>query len=297
MSRFFQALSRAEQRGAEAPAPPLEDRSPVATLLPGILTAPASEKKVLRETETILHQPRAEHRLVIGDPQYRIPAESFRLLRLRLETLREKSPFSSLLVTSSIPREGKSVIALDLAAALVLTSAKVLLVDADLRKPSLGMMLGVRSLPGLNALLEGRIGLDEALCKVQPMGLSFLPAGKPSTNPAELVQSPFMRKLLTDAALMFDWIVVDSTPVLPFAESVCLASVCGATLLVAREGFTPEGDYRKTLDVLKGTNVVGAVLNGVQQTMPSQYYRYAYPPPSQTRAVTSSPQVAAKAGH
>ena len=293
MSRIHQALSRAGQEIKESviagsvPPPAGMDVMPEASDAPDVpdMFKLPTTKKEHRPPEKIYYQPRPEHRFVIKEPRFRIAAEAFRLLRLRLERIREKKQMSSLLISSSIPREGKSMVALNLAAALALTSARVLLVDGDLRKPSLAMMLGLRSHPGLTGFLEGGCDFEGSLCQIDPIGIYFVPGGNLINNPVEQVQSLRMRKFLSEATSTFDWVIVDSTPVLPFPESICLASLCDATLMVSRENVTTEEDYKRSLEALKGTNVVAGVLNAAEP-IPSDQYYYAYP-----TAASRTPQI------
>ncbi|MFZ0201089.1 MAG: CpsD/CapB family tyrosine-protein kinase, partial [Candidatus Sulfotelmatobacter sp.] len=162
-------------------------------------------------------------------------SEEFRTLRSRLYHAREKMPLKKLLVTSALPKEGKSFTAANLAQVLVRQHGRrVLLIDADLRGPWLHMMLGTTSSPGLADYLQG--GGDEfSIMQRGPMeNLFFIPSGQEFSDPAELVANGRLKLLLQRVEALFDWIIVDSPPAVPVSDASMLAKACDGVLMVVR---------------------------------------------------------------
>jgi exopolysaccharide/PEP-CTERM locus tyrosine autokinase len=185
-----------------------------------------------------------------------------------------------LLITSSISCEGKSITAINLAVTLAQEyDHTVLLVDADLRKPSLNDYLGIEQQAGLSeCLLEG-LEIKDALLQTGIGKLSLLPAGGEVHNPAEVFSSQKARDLFLELKYRYPdrYIIIDSPPVLPFAETRSLSSIADGVLLVVKEGTVPLRHINETLDCLKGANMLGIVYN--QATVETQdehdhYYRY-----------------------
>lgn len=270
MSRIYQALNRAEQErvnGGAVDMQPVEvGFSPQATPLTAVPQGP------LDEVQSVVFTNRNNSHVVVHDPRHRSAAESFRLLRYRLEKLRERQPISSILIASAIPKEGKTLVAVNLACALALTSARVLLIDADLRRPAVHSALGLPALPGLAEALQNKIDVQAAYRRVDPLGFYLLSAGRIPVNPVELLQGAGMRLLLNDATSSFDWVIVDSPPLLPFADGHCLASLCNAVLMVAREGTSKKEYLQEALASLKAANVIGTILNEAQSRKEDKYY-------------------------
>jgi capsular exopolysaccharide synthesis family protein len=273
MSRIFDALRRLEQMkggvGLEIPpdtaAPSLEVLEPF-----------SREKDGLENVERVAYRPQPENHVLGAGESDRLGLERFKLLRYRLYRLREQRTVRSILVTSAIPKEGKTTVAANLAVTLVQASDRVLLVDADLRKPSLHSILGLRPAEGLAGHLQGRVELLSSLRRVDPLGFFFLTAGCSPANPVELLQGESMRSAVKNTATTFDWVVIDSPPILPLADGRVLASLCDAVIVVVREEHTRQEDLQEVLAALKGTNLAGIVLNG-SKSMNKSAYAYYYP--------------------
>jgi capsular exopolysaccharide synthesis family protein len=227
-----------------------------------------------------------QDRLVGCGENHDLAAEKFRFLRHRLNQLRQHRPLSRLLVTSSVPKEGKTLVSVNLAMSLARSVPRVALVDADMRQPGIHRVLGLDSLPGLAEFLEGTIELRAGIRHVDPFGFYYLPAGRASSNPFELLQGPRMRELVTLMAAAFDWIVFDSPPLIPFADAHCLATVSDSILLVVRQGLTPRDSLEQGLAALNGTHIAGVVFNASNDTRQDQYY-YRYYPRSSVKKETS----------
>jgi capsular exopolysaccharide synthesis family protein len=202
--------------------------------------------------------------------------EEFRTLRSRLYATREKMALKKILVTSALPKEGKSFTAANLAQVLVLQHGRrVLLIDADLRAPRLHTMLGTTSTPGLSDYLQG--GSDEfSVMQRGPMeGLFFVPCGTEIYDPSELVANGRLQYLFQRVEGLFDWIVIDSPPAVPVSDASVLAKACDGVLLVVRSNATPVDMARRARQEFPDQALVGVVLNGTDaQAIP--YTRYYY---------------------
>jgi capsular exopolysaccharide synthesis family protein len=206
-------------------------------------------------------------------------SEEFRTLRSRLYHAREKMPLKKVLVTSALPKEGKSFTASNLAQVLVRQHGRrVLLIDADLRGPRLHMMLGTTSSPGLADYLQG--GSDEfSIMQRGPMeNLFFIPSGQKISDPAELVANGRLKLLLQRVEALFDWIVIDSPPAVPVSDASVLAKACDGVLMVVRSNATPVDMARRARQEFPDEVLVGVVLNGTNMdALPyTRYYYDAY---------------------
>src|ERR1017187_3529475 len=202
--------------------------------------------------------------------------EEYRTLRSRLYHIREKMTLKTLLVTSALPKEGKSFMASNLAQVLARQHGRrVLLIDADLRGPRLHMMLGTTSSPGLADYLQG--GTDEfSIMQRGPMeNLFFIPSGQEISDPAELVANGRLKLLLQRIEALFDWIIIDSPPAVPVSDASVLAKACDGVLMVVRSNITPVDMARRARQEFPDDALVGVVLNGISaDAMP--YTRYYY---------------------
>lgn len=192
-------------------------------------------------------------------------AESFRALRTSLLLSNLGNIPRVILVTSSLPREGKTTVSANIALVMAQAGKRVLLVDADLREPAVGKMFKVQSEAGLSALLAGTRSLEEVVVSApQTPNLSILSAGTEPSQPAELLGSDAMKKFLTRLRNEFDHIIIDSPPCLSFTDAVLLSREVDGVLLVARWGQTSKAALRRASDLLMqvNANMLGVVLNG-----------------------------------
>jgi capsular exopolysaccharide synthesis family protein len=205
--------------------------------------------------------------------------EEFRTLRSRLYHAREKTPLKKLLITSALPKEGKSFTAANLAQVLVRQHGRrVLLIDGDLRGPRLHMMLGTTSSPGLADYLQGRCDEFSIMQRGPMENLFFIPSGQEISDPAELVANGRLKLLLQRVEALFDWIIVDSPPAVPVSDASVLAKACDGVLMVVRSNTTPTDMARRARMEFPDDALVGVVLNGTNaDAMPyTRYYYEAY---------------------
>jgi capsular exopolysaccharide synthesis family protein len=202
--------------------------------------------------------------------------EEFRTLRSRLYNAREKMTLKKILVTSALPKEGKSFTSANLAQVLVRQHGRrVLLIDADLRGPRLHLMLGTSASPGLSDYLQG--GSDEiAVMQRGPMeNLFLIPSGQQISDPAELVANGRLKILLDRVEALFDWIIIDSPPAVPVSDASLLAKACDGVVMVVRSDATPVDMARRAREEFPDQALVGIVLNGMNHES-SHYSRYYY---------------------
>ncbi|HVI07322.1 MAG TPA: CpsD/CapB family tyrosine-protein kinase [Candidatus Binatia bacterium] len=202
--------------------------------------------------------------------------EEFRTLRSRLYHTREKMPLKKVLVTSALPKEGKSFTAANLAQVLVRQHGRrVLLIDADMRGPRLHLMLGTTASPGLSDYLQGRSDEFSVMQRGVSENLFLIPSGEQIANPAELVANGKLKSLLQRVEALFDWIIVDSPPAVPVSDASILAKACDGVLMVVRSNSTPFDLARRAREEFPDQALVGVVLNGTDGEA-STYSRYYY---------------------
>ena len=214
---------------------------------------------------------------VLNEPTSQV-AECYRSLRTAVLLSMAPRPPQVLLITSPQPSEGKTCTALNLTFALAQRGARVLLVDADLRKPSVARPLGLTGDKGLSSVLTGASTLDESLSPVEGLpNLSVLAAGPRPPNPAELLSSPFMEELLSRLRRRFDHIIVDSPPSLLVTDATILSTLVDATILVAQPGITTRAALARAHKTLEGSGakIMGVVLNRANSRNTDSYY-YGY---------------------
>ncbi|WP_213803897.1 CpsD/CapB family tyrosine-protein kinase [Granulicella sp. dw_53] len=221
--------------------------------------------------------------------QERGPAvEQFRSLRSRIHELRDIHPLKSILVSSGLPQEGKSFVAANLAVSLARhKNSKVLLIDGDMRRYTLHQLLGCQPHPGLADYLAGKAEMIEVMQRAEDApalgkqgaailpNLTFIAGGNGGDKAADLSGNPRFGELIRAASPYFDWIIVDSSPVLPVSDAVNLARSCDGVLLVARGGVTKFPVAQRAQSELKASNILGFVLNAIEQApQVGTYYGY-----------------------
>jgi capsular exopolysaccharide synthesis family protein len=206
-------------------------------------------------------------------------AESYRALRTSLLLTSVGAPPKTILITSALPREGKTTTSINTAIVLAQKGTRVLLIDADLRRPSIHKALGIGPRVGLSNVLTGGATLTQATVRSSILpNLYILPAGTPPPNPAELLASARMFDLLDEVREQYDHIVVDTPPTLSVTDAVVLSTRADAVVLVIRSAQTTKPALRRARDILAQVNarVAGVLMNAVNLDSPDYYYYYEY---------------------
>jgi protein-tyrosine kinase len=216
--------------------------------------------------------------------------EQFRALRSRIYQARYEAPLKTILISSGLPSEGKSFVSSNLAVSLARSGVnKILLIDGDLRRSSLHSLFGASNEVGLSDYLAGNAELSEIMQRQHGMemtdgasgdglaNLTIVSAGKTSDSSSELIANHRFKEMIDTLSPHFDWILIDSPPVLAVADAVELAHSADAVLLVAREGSTPFEVAQRTQATFNSSRILGFVLNDVKHA-PRQgtYYNYYY---------------------
>lgn len=304
MSYIFEALQRAE---AERPggSPPSNSDS-VADLLqrveeeidrkqsPSESAKPAKvesrEAGSFASGKALLPAPPSDARLVCLTEQGSLAAEKFRVLGLKLRHMRERRKLKRIVITSSIPEEGKSLIAANLA--LNQSRSKILntvLIDGDLRRPELGKRFGFsRNLPGLSEVLRGECQLAEVVYRLEGCGLRFIPAGVTPENPIEVMQAGRLQPLLEQLETFFDWIIIDTPPAIPLADTPLWMKLADGVLLVTREGVCEKKQLERTVELIDRSTMLGVVVNSCHSNE-QKYYYSRYGPAANGAELSSSP--------
>ena len=206
-------------------------------------------------------------------------AEAFRKLRTNLQFLAVDNPPRVIVLTSSMPSEGKSTTAINVALALAEGEHNVVLVDGDMRRPTLAKYLDLVGSVGFSTVLSGQASLDEALQKTRFPGLTVLTSGAVPPNPSELLGSQSARSLLNELRARFDYVIVDSTPLLAVTDAAIVAAGADGVLLIARFGHTKRDHLAHAVGTLEsvGAPLLGAVFTMMPTRGGSAYsYNYTY---------------------
>ena len=215
-------------------------------------------------------------------PQSQI-SEAFRALRTSLLLSQADHPPQVILVTSALPREGKTTAAVNLAVTLAQLGDHTLLVDGDLRKPGISRLLNLTDgkHAGLSTYLAGVSSLDlVTIPHPRITNLAAIPTGPLPPNPADLLSSLRMREAFALLRREYKFIVIDSPPIMAATDAVILSAQCDGVLLVVRSGETPREALTRTRDLLVGvrSRILGVILNAVDLSAPQYYYSYSYYP-------------------
>jgi capsular exopolysaccharide synthesis family protein len=282
MSQIFDALHRSEseRRGQD---------------LPKLHTAPELlrevERQVVGRDTQWRREPVTEDRFtdipavtVTADPHARLvcvtdgqslAAERFRFLGVKLRHLQQKKQTNRLLITSSVPEEGKSTVAANLACVLAKKEGlKVLLLEGDLRRPALAKIFGIQGARGLSELLHGSKTSGTNLCRLDSLGFWMLPAGNSSVDSLTLLQSSKLNDVMDQMSSWFDWIIIDSPPVLPLGDTSIWMRLADNILLVTRPGRTEKRQLQQTLEAIEQPKMLGVLLNASSDASANNYYHY-----------------------
>jgi capsular exopolysaccharide synthesis family protein len=218
-----------------------------------------------------------KHPLVVQDKPDSPRAEAFRQLRTNLQFVDIDHSPRSIVVTSSLPEEGKSTTTCNLAIALAQAGLNVVLVEGDLRRPRLAEYLGIEGAVGVTDVLIGRAALEDVLQPWGSRGLEVLASGPTPPNPSELLGSHQMQQLIADLEELADLVLIDAPPLLPVTDAAVLSKVTSGAILVVRSGRTRREQVHRALETLQAVDahVFGVVLN-MAPTKGPDAYRYGY---------------------
>jgi len=217
--------------------------------------------------------------ITLNDPDSPISEEYRNLKSMVVRLTKQKGFQNTLMVTSALVGEGKSITAINLAITLSQEyDHTVLLIDADLRNPSLHDYFNIKPKIGLSDYLVKGIEVEAALVKTGIGKLTFLPAGKKVKDPVELLSSNMMKEFINEISHRYSdrYIIIDTPPVLLFAETRSIGSVVDGTIFVVKESMTSLQNIRDALDILKNNNVLGILYNNVSIANLNGRYRYYY---------------------
>lgn len=223
-----------------------------------------------------------ESPIVVGDGKQTIEAEQFRDLRTNLNYLGLHKDNKVILITSSMPGEGKTYVAMNLAISQALTGKKVALLGLDLRRPKISKELGISATPGITDYLIGNAKLDDVIRPVPGYNtLFFLPEGTLPPNPAELLMDDMMGKLVDELKAKFDFVIFDTPPIGAVTDAKVLATYANASIYVTRVNKTLKSFFPMIKDAYEGKKLpnMGVVINGIKFSKMSRYgqrYGYAY---------------------
>lgn len=214
--------------------------------------------------------------IVKNDPRSPV-SEQYRTIRTNIQFSTVDSDIQTLMITSSGPGEGKSTTTANLATVFAQQGKRVLLVDADMRKPTVHYTFNLTNNYGLTTVLTKQTDLLDAATELDTSNLFVLPSGPIPPNPSELISSRAMDEFLELAKREFDIIIFDTPPVLVVTDGQILANKCDGTILVVSSGTTEKENAVKAKDLLTAaqSKILGVVLNNKKQDMNQQYYYYA----------------------
>lgn len=270
MSRIFDALQKSEleHTGVECP-----DMISVAG---SVFDLPAEKETtdVPIDFSSLEISPSPTGHMVFLNAPETLSAEKFRFLGVRLRQIRQNRPLKTVLVTSSLAGEGKSMVAVNLAGVLARRKKhKVLLIEGDLRRPVMAEQFGISTMPGLSEWLQADSSTATHLYRLNGAEFWLIPAGQPPNNPLELLQSPRLALLMQELLPSFDWVIVDSPPLLPLADTSVWARFTDGTLLVVRQSITEKSSLRRALEIVRKTDLLGVVLNATSNRNHRNYYQ------------------------
>jgi capsular exopolysaccharide synthesis family protein len=237
--------------GVDAPAPIRSEAPPL-----GIAAKPTAGPPARQ------HAGAVDPRLVAASAPQSIAAEQYRLLRTRVARAENGRVYRAIIVTSPNKGDGKSLTAANLAVTMAQEQQqRVLLLDADLRRPSIHRLFGISETPGLSDILMGGATIDDALVTMPDHRLTILPSGLIPSHPAELLGSAGMRRIMETLRTRFDRILIDMPPVAPLADVAIASSIADGVLMIVRAGVTPKPAIEAALAGLDTAKILGLVLN------------------------------------
>lgn len=202
--------------------------------------------------------------------------EQYRLIRTNIQFSSVDKNMKTIVITSPEPSDGKSTTAANLAIVLAQQGKPVLLVDADLRKPTVHFAFNASNINGLTSILAKRISFDDAIVKTFVPNLSILTSGTIPPNPSELLASNAMETLVDELTPMFEYIIFDTPPILAVADAQIIANKCDGAVMVVASGKTQKDRAIKAKELLEKAKakLLGVVINGVESKKKDYYHQY-----------------------
>lgn len=235
------------------------------------------EKQLPEFTVWKVQAERVEPRLVAITQPSSSYCEEYRSLRTHVLTKSQKQKLQAIVIASVGPAEGKSITALNLSWLLAQTDGvKALIIDSDLRMPSLTDYLGIETESGLSEILTGESTLKDSIIKLEPAGLHLLPGGSARNDVAELISGPKFKEILREAREMFDYVIIDAPPLGIFTDATVLINQSDGALLVLRANRTRYSNVERVLEGLPRERMMGVILNQSEDVMDETHYNYGY---------------------
>jgi protein-tyrosine kinase len=274
------ALALPDEAGLPEPQTPLDVPKP-ANWTNGLARQESKQLDVdwrnfLSRCKVIPFRPAPETHLIDAERPHEVPSEEFRSLRTRLNHLQSQHDLHSIVVTSASPAEGKTFSAVNLALAQAQLETPVLLADLDLRRPVVHNLLQCERVPGFSDFLLAEKPLEECIRRIDGTNLYFLPAGSPVKNPLELLNMRHVKHTLEGFRKIFNWIILDTPPLLFSADANLLSTLTDGTLMVVRIGSTTYDNVIRAMQTLCENNVLGIVANGARAGELYSKYTYYY---------------------
>ena len=233
-------------------------------------------RNFLTHCRNIPFRPAPETHLIDLERPHEVPAEEFRSLRTRLNHLQGQQDLHSIVVTSASPAEGKTFTAVNLALAQSQLETPVLLADLDLRRPVVHNLFQCERAPGFSDFILGEKPLEECIRRIEGTNLYFLPAGSQVKNPLELLNMRHVKQTLEGLRKVFNWVILDTPPLLFSADANLLSTLTDGTLIVVRIGSTTYDNVIRAMQTLCENNVLGIVANGARAGELYSKYTYYY---------------------
>jgi len=299
MSRIHDALKKAERERASGGAPEqlgspsgsaeLEATRPPLPPLPAAdsgtipgrpirvdtFDSTQIEEKLMSECLQVPWNPDRKTMLFFDEQNHALGTEQFRSLRSHLYLIRKEFPLKKVLVTSPLPKEGKTFVAGNLAQVFVRQQdRRVLVIDADLRRPGMHLWFGAPSAPGLSDYLAGEADAFQIIQRSPLKNLFFVPGGKTVSNPLELIGNGRLKVLFDHLAPAFDWIILDSPPATLVSDAKLLADVSDGILMVVMAASTPFDAAQKACQEFRGKRILGVVLNRAEEASIYSSFQY-----------------------
>jgi protein-tyrosine kinase len=237
----------------------------------------SAEKRLPEFSAWTIEAERVEPRLVAITQPHSTYCEEYRNLRTQILHKSQRQKLQSIVVASINPSEGKTITALNLSWLLAQTDGvKCLIIDSDLRMPSLTDYLGIETDKGLSDILTSSVSLQDSIIRLEPSGLYILPGGEARSDVAELISGPKFKEILRQARDMFDYVIIDAPPLGIFTDANILINHADGAMLVIRAGRTKYSAIDNVLETLPRERMMGVVLNQSEDVLDETHYNYGY---------------------